>query len=174
MLPNHAFPGGDVTATKDDERVCIWNRGNDSVQVFMNLIFDLIWVGHIGGIGSGKSGELFPRETRSLIVIGRSFTPFRGPASMTSNVALTATKLQPHISLQVRLHSKRSCSLCLFFRALRRLLAWSRLGQQCRCCFWRLHEFCDKCSASLWSYRVAPVKNGANVPCGKIHRCCSC
>lgn len=64
MVPNHTIPGGTVTAyshaevTKDDELVCVGNHGNDSIQVFLKLIFDLVWVGHGGGIGAGKSGKL--------------------------------------------------------------------------------------------------------------------
>lgn len=51
MLPNDTFPGGADTAysrvevAKDDELVCVGNRGDDSVQIF---IFDLVWVGHGG------------------------------------------------------------------------------------------------------------------------------
>ena len=66
MLPNHTFPGSAVTAnsrvevTKDDELVCVGNSGDDSIEIFVKLIFDLIWVGHGGGIAADKSGELLP------------------------------------------------------------------------------------------------------------------
>ena len=66
MLPNHTFPGGAVTAysrvqvTKDDEPVCVGNRGDYSVQLFIKLIFDLVWCGHIGGIGADMCGEILP------------------------------------------------------------------------------------------------------------------
>ena len=66
MLPNHTFPGGAVTAysrvevSKDNERVCVGNHGDDSVQVFIKHIFDLVWVGHIEGIGADTCGELLP------------------------------------------------------------------------------------------------------------------
>ena len=64
MLPDHTLPGGTFTAnsgfkvTKDDELVCIGNSGYDSVEIFLKLIFDLIWVGHGGAIGADKSGAL--------------------------------------------------------------------------------------------------------------------
>ena len=66
MLPNHTFPSGAVTAysrvevTKDDEPVCVVNHGDEGVQVFAKLIFDPVWVVHIGGIGAEKCREVLP------------------------------------------------------------------------------------------------------------------
>lgn len=59
MLPNHTFTANShVEVTKDDELVCVGNSGDDSVEIFIKLIFDLIYVGHGGSIGADKSGEL--------------------------------------------------------------------------------------------------------------------
>ena len=66
MLPNHTFLEGAVTAkshveaTKDDELVCVGNSGDDSVEIFIKPMFDLIRVGHGGGIGADKGGQLLP------------------------------------------------------------------------------------------------------------------
>ena len=66
MLPNHTFLGGAVTVysrvefTKDNERVCVGNRADARVQVFIKHIFDLVWVGYIKGIGADTCGELLP------------------------------------------------------------------------------------------------------------------
>ena len=88
MLPNHSFTVRAVTAnfcvkvTKDDELISIGNSGDDSIQVFIKLVFDLILVGHGGGgIDTDNDGELLPCKGRSLVVIRQLFTPFCDPAN---------------------------------------------------------------------------------------------
>ena len=56
MLPDHTLPAVAVTAnscikvTEDDELIGAGNSGDDSVQVFIKLVFDLIWVSRGGSI----------------------------------------------------------------------------------------------------------------------------
>ena len=97
MLPNHTFPGGALTAysrvkvTKADEPVCVGNRDDYSGQIFIKLILDLVWVGHIGGIGAEKCGELLPpleaESHRHKSIVHFSFSR---SSQLANGVALTA------------------------------------------------------------------------------------
>ena len=52
MLSNHAFPDGAVAAnsrikiTKSDELVSVGDSSDDIIQVLVEFILDLIWVGY--------------------------------------------------------------------------------------------------------------------------------
>ena len=64
MMSYYAFPGGTVCAhscieiTHYDELVCTGNSGYDSIQVLIELVFDLVWVGHSWRIGTYNGDEL--------------------------------------------------------------------------------------------------------------------
>ena len=66
MLAQHTFPGAAVTShscvevTKNDDHELVrsWNSGDDSIEVFIELVFGLVWVGHGGCIGDDNGSEL--------------------------------------------------------------------------------------------------------------------
>ena len=95
MLPNHAFPCGGVSSnscinvTKNDELVGVGDGVDDIVEVLIELVFSLLWV------GQGRTYALtmvanFPRVRGSLIVIRRSFTPLGTPTSLAASVIFIA------------------------------------------------------------------------------------
>ena len=59
--PNHSFPGLVVCAhsttevSQKDEFVCPGCSRNHRIQIIIELVFDLIWVGHCGCIGTYNS-----------------------------------------------------------------------------------------------------------------------
>ena len=64
VFTQYSFPGGAVLSncwikvTKNDELVCSGNRGDSIFKVFIELVFCLILVGHVGSIGADDGSEL--------------------------------------------------------------------------------------------------------------------
>ena len=53
-----------VEVAKDDELVNVWFSGDGSVQVFVELVLDLVWVGHSRSIDTDNDGKLLTVGTR--------------------------------------------------------------------------------------------------------------
>ena len=92
--PNHSFPGlvvcahSSIEVSKEDEFVCPGCSRNHRIQIIIELVFDLIWVGHCGCIGTIAACLL--ADNRSLSVIRLSFMPFGSPESLLTRCDLMA------------------------------------------------------------------------------------
>ena len=66
--PNHSFPGlvvcarSSIEVSQEDEFVCPGCSRNHRIQIIIELVFDLIWVGHCGCIGTYNSCMPLIRE----------------------------------------------------------------------------------------------------------------
>lgn len=109
VLPNHAFQGGGVSSnsrikvTKNDELVGIGDGIDDIVEVLIELVFSLHWVGQVVRVGAYALTMVanFPRVRGSLIVIRPTSLPasvvFKAKPTPASRLSSAPRPLQKKV-----------------------------------------------------------------------------